>query len=65
MLGTMRAIFQALCMSGIVSLFPAIESRGRDAEVAASETGIAIMGVVVIKPFESLSGLPGQIRDAC
>jgi hypothetical protein len=44
-------------MVGIVSSFPAIEGLRGDAEVTASETGVMIMGVIVVKPFESLPGL--------
>jgi hypothetical protein len=51
-------------MLGVIAPFPAIESLGRDAKVAASETGIVIMGVAVIKPFKSLPGFPGQLGDA-
>jgi len=35
----------------IVALFPAIEGLMRDVEVTTGETGIVIMGVVIIKPF--------------
>jgi len=38
-------------MAGIISSFPAIEGLREDAEVTASEAGILIMGIVVIKPF--------------
>ncbi len=50
---------------GIVTVLPAIEGLRADAEVAASEAGIVPMGVTVIKPFQSLPGLPRQLRDAC
>ena len=51
-------------MPGIVAAPPAIEGLWRDAKIAAGEAGIVPMGVVVIKPFQPLPGLPGQIRDA-
>jgi len=44
-------------MVGIISPFPAVEGLRRDAEVAAGEAGVLIMGFVVIKPFQSLPGL--------
>ena len=55
--GATRAILQALCMPGIVTLFPAIESLRGDIKVATGEVGIVIMRIIVIKPLESLSGL--------
>jgi hypothetical protein len=56
MLGTMRMVFQALGMPGTIAPFPAVESLRRDAKVTASETGVLIMGFVVIEPFKSLPG---------
>jgi len=44
-------------MLEIIALFPAVESLRGDIEVAAGGPGIVIVGIVVIKAFESLSGL--------
>jgi len=44
-------------MPGVIALLPAVEGLGRDVEVSAGETSIVITGIVVIKPFQSLSGL--------
>jgi hypothetical protein len=52
----MRTIFQALCMPGIIALFPAVEGLRRDAKIATGEAGILIMELVVIEPFKSLPG---------
>jgi hypothetical protein len=54
--GAMRMIFQALCMPGVIALFPAIEGLRRDAKVATGKAGILVMGFVVIEPFKSLPG---------
>jgi len=43
MLGPMRALLQTLYMPGVIALFPAIEGLGRDAIIAAGETGIVSM----------------------
>ena len=56
MVGAMRMIFQALCMPGMITPFPAVEGLRRDAEVATGEAGVLIMGFVVIEPFKSLLG---------
>ena len=44
-------------MLGVVAPFPAVEGLWRDAEVAAGKSGIVTMGVIIIKPFQSLPGL--------
>jgi len=44
-------------MLGVIVLFPAIESLGRNVEVTATKTSIFAMGVVVIEPFEPLPSL--------
>ena len=51
-------------MIRVISPLPPIESLRRDAEIAAGEASIVTMGIVVIKPFESLPGLLRQHRDA-
>jgi len=38
----------------VIAFLPAIKGLGRDAEIATGETGIMIMGVIVIEPFKSL-----------
>jgi len=56
MSGAMRVIFQALCMPGIIAPFPAVEGLRGDAKIATGETGVLVMGFVVIKPLKSLPG---------
>jgi len=50
MLGPARALLQTLYMPGVIALFPAIEGLGRDA-IAAGETSIVIVAVIVVKPL--------------
>ena len=45
-------------MLGAIAPFPATESSGRDAKVAAGKSGIVIMGFIVVKSSESLPGFP-------
>jgi len=54
--GTMRVVFKAVQMPGIIASLPAVEGLGADIKVTAGETGIVTAGVVVVKPFESLPG---------
>ncbi len=49
MLRPIGTILQTLYMPGVIAHFPAVESLGRDAEVAAGEPGILIIGTIVIK----------------
>ena len=68
MLGTVRTILKALQMPGIIAPLPAVEGLRADAKIAAGESGIVSIRVVVIKPFKSLPGffsiapeaLPGE-----
>jgi len=53
----MGAILKALQMVRVIAAFPAVESLRADPEVATGKPSIVVMGVVVIKPFESLPGL--------
>jgi len=55
----MGAILQAGEVLWIVAPLPAVEGLGGDAKVAAGESGIVAMSPIVVKPFESLPGLPG------
>ena len=43
-------------MVRVVSSLPAIEGLRADAKVAAGESSVLTMGVIVVKPFESLPG---------
>jgi len=56
MLGTVRTLLQAGWIPGIIALLPAIKGLWTDIKVPAGETGIVIMGIVIIKPFQSLPG---------
>jgi len=53
-----RAVFQARYIPGIIASLPAIKGLRTDIKVTTGETSIVIMGIVVIKPFESLPGFP-------
>jgi hypothetical protein len=56
MLRAMRAVLQAFNVPGLIALLPTIEGLGGDAKISAGKSGIVIMGFIVVKPFESLSG---------
>jgi len=56
MLGLARALLQTLYMPGVIALFPAVKSLGTDIIVAAGETSIVPLAVIVVKPFQSLPG---------
>jgi hypothetical protein len=43
MFRTVRAVFKALQVPGVIASFPAIESLRANAKVAAGETGIVSM----------------------
>jgi len=43
-------------MVGVIASLPAVKSLWADIEVAAGEPSSMTMGVVVVKPFESLPG---------
>ena len=45
-------------MERVIASLPAIEGLWADIKVAAGKTSIVTTGVIVIKPFESLPGLP-------
>ena len=45
--------------AGVVVFLPPIEGLWGDAKVTAGQADIVTTGVVVIKPFEFLSGFPG------
>ena len=63
MLRPMRAIFQALYMPGVIAPLPAIEGLWGDVKMTTGEAGTVIRSIVVVKPFESLPGLAGQLGD--
>jgi hypothetical protein len=44
-------------MPGVIALLPPVEGLGRDVEVTAGKTSILTAAIVVIRPFESLSGI--------
>jgi len=46
-------------MLGVIASLPAVKSLWADIKVAASETSIVTMEMVMIKPFESLPGFFG------
>jgi len=51
MLGPTRVLLQIPYMFGVIASFPAVKSLGTDIEVAAGETSIVIVAVIVVKPF--------------
>ena len=51
MLRPARGFLQTLQMPGVISPLPAVEGLRRDTKIAAGETGIVAMRVVVVKPF--------------
>jgi len=57
MIRPMTMVLQVLYMPGVIALLPAVKGLGRDVEVTAGKTSILTAAIVVIKPFESLSGL--------
>jgi hypothetical protein len=59
MLGTVRMVFQAGQILGVIAPFPAIEGLRADVKVSAGKASIVTMRVVVIKPFKSLPGFLG------
>jgi len=64
MLGPVAMVLQALQVPGVIALFPAVESLRGNIKMATAKTSILTMGIVIIKPFESLPGLPGQLGGA-
>ena len=46
-------------MLGVIAPLPAVEGLRADVEVAAGKANIATTRLVVVKPLESLLGLPG------
>jgi hypothetical protein len=44
-------VLQPFYMLGVVAPFPAIEGLWTDTKIAASETGIVVVGIVIVKPF--------------
>ena len=59
--GPVGTVLQALYMLGIIASLPAIEGLRADVKVPAGKASIMTMGVIVIKPFESLPGLLGWL----
>jgi len=51
MLGPTRVLLQALYMLGVIAALPTVEGLGRNVKVAAGETSIVPMGMVIVKPF--------------
>ncbi len=49
-------------MLGVIASLPAVEGLWADVEVVTGKMGLVPTGVVVIKPFESLPGLPGEFN---
>ena len=56
MLWPVGVVFQTLQMLRVIAPLPAIKGLRADAEVAAGKTGIVTVGIVVIKPLQSLAG---------
>jgi len=52
----MGAILKALQVIGVIAAFPPVEGLWGDAKVAAGKTSMVTVGIVVIKPLESLPG---------
>ena len=55
----MGTVLKASDMLGVIASLQAVEGLWADAEVVTGKTGLVPTGIVVIKPFESLPGLPG------
>jgi hypothetical protein len=51
MLGPTRVLLQPRQILGVAASLPAVKSLGADIIVAAGETSIVPMGMVIVKPF--------------
>jgi len=56
MLGTVRTVLQAGYVLGVVASLPAVKGLRADIKMAAGETAVVTMGIVIIKLFEPLPG---------
>jgi len=55
----MGTVLQAPKVMWVIASLSAIKGLGRDTKVAAGESSIAVIEMVVVKPLESLPGLFG------
>ncbi len=56
MLRATRTLLQTPYMFGVIASLPAVKGLRADIKMAAGETSIVAMGIIVIKPFKSLPG---------
>jgi hypothetical protein len=63
MSGTVGVALKCFDVPGIIPLEPAIESLRGNVEVTAGQSGIAFVGIVVIKPFQPFVGFRRNIPD--